>query len=55
VLIGENVRDSAALNSQFIARVREHGVLQPITAGRFTAGCEITRSPVGVDGLDDHC
>jgi hypothetical protein len=29
VLIGENVRDDAALDAQFIANVREHGVCNP--------------------------
>ena len=41
LLIGENVRDNAALNSQCRASVREHGVLQPITATRTDAGIEV--------------
>jgi ParB family transcriptional regulator, chromosome partitioning protein len=41
VLIGVNVRDDAAMDDQFIASVREHGVLQPITAVRTSAGIEV--------------
>ena len=41
VLIGENVRDNVGLDPQFIASVREHGVLQPITAIRTNAGIEV--------------
>jgi ParB family chromosome partitioning protein len=41
LLIGENVRDNAALDSQFVASVREHGVLQPITAVRTDTGIEV--------------
>jgi hypothetical protein len=41
LLIGENVRDNAALDPQFVASVREHGVLQPITAIRTNAGIEV--------------
>ena len=32
LLIGNNVRDDAALDKPFLASVREHDVLQPITA-----------------------
>jgi ParB family chromosome partitioning protein len=32
LLIGDNVRDDAALDKPFLASVREHDVLQPITA-----------------------
>jgi ParB-like nuclease domain len=39
--LGNNVRDDAALNTQFLASVREHGVLQPITAIRTADGVEI--------------
>ena len=38
VLIGANVRDDANLDAQFIASVREHTVLQPITAIRTENG-----------------
>jgi ParB family chromosome partitioning protein len=41
LLIGENVRDNVALDPQFVASVREHGVLQPITAIRTNAGIEV--------------
>jgi ParB family chromosome partitioning protein len=41
LLIGENVRDNAALDSHFVASVREHGVLQPITAIRTDTGIEV--------------
>jgi ParB family chromosome partitioning protein len=41
LLIGENVRNNAALDSQFVASVREHVVLQPITAIRTNAGIEV--------------
>jgi ParB family chromosome partitioning protein len=41
VLIGENVRDNATLDPQFVASVREHGVLQPITAVRTDTGIEV--------------
>ena len=34
LLIGANVRDDATLDAHFIASVREHAVLQPITAIR---------------------
>jgi ParB-like chromosome segregation protein Spo0J len=29
LVIGDNVRDDAALDAEFIASIREHGVLQP--------------------------
>jgi hypothetical protein len=35
------VRDNAALDAHFLASVREHGVLQPITAVRTEAGIEV--------------
>src|SRR5262249_4514500 len=38
---GDNVRDDAALDAAFVASVREHGVLQPITAIRTDAGIEV--------------
>ena len=41
LLIGENVRDNAALDAQFLASVREHGVLQPITAVRTEDGVAV--------------
>jgi ParB family chromosome partitioning protein len=41
LLIGENVRDNATLDPQFVASVREHGVLQPITAVRSDTGIEV--------------
>jgi ParB-like chromosome segregation protein Spo0J len=41
LLIGDNVRDDAALDKQFVASVREHGVLQPITAIRTDGGIEV--------------
>ena len=41
LLIGENVHDNAALDSQFLASVREHVVLQPITAIRADVGMEV--------------
>jgi ParB family chromosome partitioning protein len=34
LVIGDNVRDDAALDAAFVASIREHGVLQPITAIR---------------------
>ena len=34
LLIGENVRDKAGLEPQFVASIGEHGVLQPVTAVR---------------------
>ena len=33
-----NVRDDAALDSDFVASIREHGVLQPVTAFRTPDG-----------------
>ena len=39
--IADNVRDNAALDSQFLASVCEHGVLQPITAIRTDADIEV--------------
>lgn len=42
LLIGENVRDLPALSEAFVSSVREHGVLQPITALRDTATGEVT-------------
>jgi ParB family chromosome partitioning protein len=36
--IADNVRDDAALDAQFLASVRQHGVLQPITAVRDADG-----------------
>ena len=41
VLVGENVRDTADLDPRFIASIREHGVLQPLTAIRTDAGIEV--------------
>jgi ParB family chromosome partitioning protein len=41
LLIGANVRDDASLDKQFVASVREHGVLQPITAIRIDGGIEV--------------
>jgi ParB-like chromosome segregation protein Spo0J len=41
VLIGDNVRDAAALDAQFVASITEHGVLQPVTAVRTDAGVEV--------------
>jgi ParB family transcriptional regulator, chromosome partitioning protein len=41
LLIGGNVRDNVALDPQFVASVRKHGVLQPITAIRTNAGIEV--------------
>jgi ParB family transcriptional regulator, chromosome partitioning protein len=41
LLIGENVRDDASLDKQFLASVRKHGVLQPITAVRTDGGIEV--------------
>ena len=38
LLLGANVRDDANLNAQFIASVREHTLLQPITAIRTEDG-----------------
>jgi ParB family chromosome partitioning protein len=34
LVIGDNVRDDAALDAAFVASIREHGVLQPVTAIR---------------------
>ena len=39
--VGENLRDNAALDSQFVASVREHGVLQPINATRTDTRIEV--------------
>jgi len=41
LLIGNNVRDDAALDKPFLASVREHDVLQPITAVPTAAGIEV--------------
>jgi ParB family transcriptional regulator, chromosome partitioning protein len=41
LVIGDNVRDSAALVPQFVASIAEHGVLQPITAVRTDDGIEV--------------
>ena len=41
VLVGDNVRDTAVLEPQFIASIAEHGVLQPVTAVRTDAGVEV--------------
>ena len=41
LVIGENVRDDAALDPHFLASVAEHGVLQPLTAVRTEAGVEV--------------
>ena len=41
LLIGDNVRDDAARDKPFLASVREHGVLQPITAVPTAAGIEV--------------
>jgi hypothetical protein len=41
LLIGDNVRDHASLDKQFVTSVREHGVLQPITAIRTDGGIEV--------------
>ena len=41
LLIADNVRDDAALDAHFLASVREHGVLQPITATRSADGVEV--------------
>jgi ParB family chromosome partitioning protein len=41
LIVGDNVRDDAALDDPFVARVREHGVLQPITAIRTSEGIEV--------------
>src|SRR4051794_25870243 len=45
VLIGENVRDNAALDAQFIASVSEDAVLQLIMAVRTDAGIEVRDGP----------
>src|ERR1700758_137891 len=36
--IDVNVRDAATLDPQFVASIREHGVLQPVTAFRGPDG-----------------
>ena len=41
LLIGENVRDKAGLEPQFVASIGEHGVLQPVTAVRTETGVEV--------------
>jgi len=41
LLIGDNVRDDAALDKPFLASVCEHDVLQPITAVPTAAGIEV--------------
>lgn len=41
LLIADNVRDDAALDAHFLASVREHGVLQPITATRSADGVDV--------------
>jgi ParB family chromosome partitioning protein len=41
LLIGDNVRDSATVDALFVASVREHGVLQPVTAVRTDDGVEV--------------
>ncbi|SRR5258705_8595948 len=41
LLIGDNVRDHASLDKQFVTSVREHVVLQPITAIRTDDGIEV--------------
>jgi ParB family chromosome partitioning protein len=41
VVIGDNVRDTAMLDPRFVASIREHGVLQPVTAVRTDTGVEI--------------
>jgi ParB family transcriptional regulator, chromosome partitioning protein len=46
LLIGENVRDNAALDEQFLASVREHGVL--LSTARST------RIDAG-EGCHGHC
>jgi hypothetical protein len=40
-LIGDNVRDDAVLDKQYVASVRERVVLQPITAIRTDVGTEV--------------
>ena len=41
LVIGDNVRDTADLDPQFLASITEHGVLQPVTAVRTDDGVEI--------------
>ena len=41
LVIGENVRDKAGLEPQFVASIGEHGVLQPVTAVRTETGVEV--------------
>jgi ParB family transcriptional regulator, chromosome partitioning protein len=41
LVIGHNVRDDAALDAEFVASIREHGVLQPITAIRTADAIQV--------------
>ena len=41
LVIGDNVRDIAGLDPQFLASIAEHGVLQPVTAVRTDDGIEV--------------
>lgn len=41
LVIGDNVRDAADLDPQFLASIAEHGVLQPVTAVRTDDGFEV--------------
>ena len=41
LLMADNVRAAAALDTNFLSSVREHGVLQPITAARTEDGIEV--------------
>ena len=36
--VDTNIRDEAVLDPQFLASIREHGVLQPVTAFRGADG-----------------
>ncbi|MDG4667929.1 ParB N-terminal domain-containing protein [Mycobacterium sp. 236(2023)] len=42
IVIGDNVRDLPTLNDAFVSSVREHGVLQPITALRDSGTGQVT-------------